>query len=41
MCDFLFAAAAAATIASFLLELIKEIRLKRKDGNGKKKKSQL
>ena len=40
MFDFLTAAAAVATIANFLLELIWKIKLKRKDGEGKKKKSQ-
>lgn len=40
MFDFLYAAAAVATIANLLLELTREIRLKRKDGKGKKKKSQ-
>lgn len=40
MYNFLMVAAAIATIASFLLEVFKEIRLKRKDGKGEKKKSQ-
>ena len=40
MFDFLIAAAAVATIASFLLELIRELKLKRKDDKGEKKKSQ-
>ncbi len=39
MDKFLFAAAAVATIASFLLELWREFRLKQKNGEGKKKKS--
>ena len=40
MYDFLIAAAAVATIANFLLELIWKIRLKLKDGKGRKEKSQ-
>lgn len=40
MFDFLIAAAAVATIANFLLDLIWKIKFKRKDGEGKKKKSQ-
>lgn len=40
MFDFLIATAAVATIADFLLDLIREIKLKRKDDGGKKKKSQ-
>ena len=38
MFDFLDAAAAVSTIALFVLELIREVRLKRKDGEEKNKK---
>ena len=35
MFDILIALAAVATIANFLFDVIKEIKLKRKDGKGK------